>query len=80
MAYTKEQLDLAAAEMKKHDEMELGTSLSGRMMYTCECGELLGESANDEGEGFTDREFDEAMREGHYHRAEAALRAALGAN
>ena len=62
--------ELLASELKRH-EFETSLSMRDRPQMYCECGDFLFD--HNDGEEFTNRQFDEGVREYHLHVARACL-------
>lgn len=62
--------DLMATELARH-EFEMSLSMRDRPQMYCECGDFFFD--HNDGEEFTNRQFDEGVREYHLHVARACL-------
>ena len=67
---------MSAAEALAGHEIDIAHTSRGRAMIVCECGKIILDAQDDEGE-MTSAEFDEGWHLGRIHIAEIVLEAAL---
>ena len=78
MKYTQTMISAAADALDEH-EIYFSHTSRGRAMIVCECGKIILDAQDDEGE-MTSAEFDEGGHLGRIHIAEIVLEAALKEN